>query len=99
MTIWGVRAGKYGEREGQALEEGYVFIGWPELPDQSATSDREILRATLTEIYNDFPPRLVANHTGQIWAFLKRIEKGDIVALPLKSQPAIAFGEVVGSPR
>ena len=96
MTIWVVRAGKYGEREGQALEEGYVFIGWENLPDQSAISDREELRSVIAEIYSDFSPRKVANHTGQIWAFLKRIDKGDIVALPLKLQPAIAFGEVIG---
>ena len=96
MTIWVVRAGKYGEREGQALEEGYVFIGWVNLPDQSALSDREELRAIVAETHSDLSPKVVANHTGQIWAFVKRIVKGDIVALPLKSQPAIAFGEVIG---
>ncbi len=96
MTIWVVRAGRYGEREDKALEEGYVFIGWGRLADLSAISDREDLRRLISETYTDRSPKVVANHTGQIWSFVTRIKKGDIAALPLKSQPAIAFGEVIG---
>ena len=66
------------------------------MPDLSAISDREDLRKLVTETYTDLSPKVVANHTGQIWSFVTRIKKGDIAALPLKSQPAIAFGEVIG---
>ena len=31
MALWLVRAGKYGERENLALEEGLVVIGWDEI--------------------------------------------------------------------
>ena len=33
---------------------------------------------------------------GQIWPFAREIKKGDLVVLPLKSQPAIQVGEVTG---
>lgn len=39
----------------------------------------------------------VANQVGQLWAFVREIQKGDIVALPLKSKPAIAIGRVEGN--
>jgi restriction system protein len=41
-------------------------------------------------------PSALANWAGQIDAFLFRIQVGDIVALPLKSTPAVAFGRVTG---
>jgi restriction system protein len=40
--------------------------------------------------------KTVANRVGQIWRFLKNIKKGDLVALPLKTQSSIAIGEVSG---
>jgi restriction system protein len=33
---------------------------------------------------------------GQVWRFAREIQKGDLVALPLKSQSAIAFGRITG---
>lgn len=33
MTLWGIRSGKYGEREALALENNVALIGWEELPD------------------------------------------------------------------
>ncbi len=50
MTIWLVRAGKYGEQEQTALDKGIVIIGWNELPDLSAVNDRE----TLATLYKRF---------------------------------------------
>ena len=35
MSIWLVRAGRYGEREKRALDHGIVGIGWEELPNLS----------------------------------------------------------------
>ena len=32
MALWLVRAGRHGERENMALENGLAFIGWEELP-------------------------------------------------------------------
>ncbi|MCE2506300.1 MAG: restriction endonuclease [Nitrosopumilaceae archaeon] len=38
----------------------------------------------------------VSNVVGQIWSFLKRINSGDLVALPLKRKSGIAIGKIVG---
>jgi hypothetical protein len=32
MTLWGIRSGKYGERETFALENNLAVVGWDELP-------------------------------------------------------------------
>jgi restriction system protein len=96
MTIWVVRAGRYGEREDQALEEGYSFIGWSDVTDLSGFQSKEAVRERLEEAHPDEKPARIMNHAGQIWTFYKVIQKGDIIALPLKNRPAIAFGEVTG---
>jgi len=33
MSVWLVRADRYGEREEAALKNGLAIIGWTELPD------------------------------------------------------------------
>jgi len=38
MSVWLVRAGKNGEREDFALENGVAVIGWDELPDLARAS-------------------------------------------------------------
>ena len=94
MSVWLVRAGRHGENEQTALDRNVVAIGWNELPDLSRITSRD----ELAELYRDRFPAASAgkasNHVGQIWTFLKRIKKGDLVVLPLKSQSAIAIGKV-----
>jgi len=96
MTVWVARAGKYGERENLALEEGRAFIGWGELGDLSQLNTREEVLAHVEEKYPDLKLGTARNHAGQVFNFLKSFEMGDIFALPLKTRPAIAFGKVVG---
>lgn len=96
MALWLVRAGKYGERENLALEEGLVVIGWEELADLSDISSREELRAQFDQTYPDIGKSQRDNWVAQVWAFKGRIEKGDLVALPSKTQPTVAVGRVEG---
>jgi len=37
-----------------------------------------------------------SNRVGQVWRFLREIQKGDLVVVPLKTQSGIAVGEVKG---
>jgi len=96
MALWVVRAGKYGEREGQALEKNVAAIGWDELPDLSGIKTREELYALLEKIYPDEKRKTLLNWQSQIWPFIKEIQQGDIIALPLKNRSVIVFGEVTG---
>ena len=97
MTIWVARAGKYGERENLALEEGRAFIGWPELGDLSKLKSSEEIQKLLEREYpDDVKLGTVKNHASQIFNFIRSMKIGDKFALPLKSRPAIAFGRIAG---
>ena len=53
MTLWLIRAGRYGEREDFALENKLAVIGWDNLPDLSRIENREELAEILAEKYPD----------------------------------------------
>lgn len=96
MAVWVVRAGRHGERQTFALEHDVVVAGWTEIGDLSRFRSREELEEAFRRAAPDAKPGKIANHTGQLWAFAKRIEVGDLVVLPLKGQDAIAIGRVTG---
>src|SRR4051812_5317069 len=82
-----------------ALSSAVVGIGWPEVGDLSSLTTTEALRDRLVESYPDKKPSTIANWVGQVDAFQRRMQIGDLVALPLKSTPAVAFGRVAGQYR
>ena len=94
MALWVVRAGKTGDRETECLEQQICAIGWPDLDDLSKYSTKDELHKKMEATYSNFGPKKVINHLGQLWAFSKKIQVGDIVVLPLKKQAAIAIGKV-----
>ena len=94
MSLWLVRAGRYGEQEQGALENGVVTIGWNEFPDLTKIKTKEELAKLYAKVYQGAKKMQAANEVGQIWRFIHEIQKGDLVALPLKKQSAIAIGEV-----
>ncbi len=94
MSVWLVRAGRHGENEQTALDRNVVAIGWNELPDLSRITSRDELAALYRDRFPAASAGKASNHVGQIWTFLKKIKKGDLVVLPLKSQSAIAIGKV-----
>ena len=94
MSLWLVRAGSHGEQEEGALANNVVTIGWDELPDLSGIKTREELAELYNRIYPTAKKMEIANYVGQIWRFIHEIQKGDLVALPLKTQSAIAIGKI-----
>lgn len=44
MAVWMVRAGRHGERENLALENGIAVIGWQDLADLSKVKSKDELR-------------------------------------------------------
>ncbi|MBA2133974.1 restriction endonuclease [Capillibacterium thermochitinicola] len=97
MALWLVRAGSFGESEELALTKNIAVIGWEELPDLSGINSREDLWELLEQIYPNNKKKTLQNWQTQIWGFINGIQKGDLIALPLKSRPMIAFGRVQGS--
>lgn len=94
-----VRAGRHGEGESDALATDVVGIGWPELGDLTQVGSSDEIRTRLNAAYSDAKPSTLANWAGQIDAFRFRMQIGDLVALPLKSAPAVAFGRLSGGYR
>ena len=99
MTLWLIRAGRYGEREDFALENKLAVIGWDNLPDLSRIENREELAEILAEKYPDEKAKTRMNWESQIWPFISGMGKGDLVAMPLKHRAIIVFGKVEGDYR
>lgn len=96
MALWLVRAGKYGENEHYALEKNIVTIGWNEIPNISTITAKKDLEDLYLKINPNVKRMSMVRMVGQMWDFAKEIKTGDIVALPLKSQSAIALGRIEG---
>ena len=97
MAIWLIRAGSHGEYEQKFLQENRVYVTWDGLDvDLTKQAERHELVAAMTPRYPDAKPKTILNWVGQIWPFAHEMKKGDLVVLPLKSQPAIQIGEITG---
>jgi restriction system protein len=90
-----VRAGQHGEYEQIALTEGLIAIDFA-MPDLSSIASKEKLKILYSETFPDASAGNVRNVVGQIWRFFYDIKVGDLVALPLKEQRAVAIGRVAG---
>jgi restriction system protein len=96
VRSWLVRAGRHGEREQFAVDHGFAVVGWHEIGDLSSIASRDEMVEAVREAHVDAAEKKVINHAAQLWAFVNRIEEGDIVVLPLKAAPALAIGRVTG---
>jgi restriction system protein len=94
--MWLVRAGKSGEKELCALQNNVAMIGWEELPDLTPYNDRDDLLCLLQDTYPTERRKTHASWQNQIWPIRDTMQVGDLVALPLKTRSAIAFGTVSG---
>lgn len=96
MTLWVIRAGKKGEQEHDAIEYNVCTIGWNKLPDLSNITTIDELEKIFFQHYENKNERSTRHKLYQIFKFINTIKKGDMVALPLKSQPFVAFGKIKG---
>jgi restriction system protein len=96
MAIWGVRAGRHGDSENFAIDNSCVVVGWDDAPDLAPVQDREALLDLLKQTYPGEGEGTLKNWEAQLWASTKRIQIGDLVALPRKLTSTIAFGRVTG---
>lgn len=97
MAVWVVRAGRYGEQEGFAIDNNVAVIGWDEVDDLSGIHSRPTLLPILRTVFeNDVAEGTLKNWETQLWAFANRISVGDLIALPRKMTSTVAFGRVTG---
>ncbi len=96
MSLWMVRAGKYGEYEKKFLTDNRIYLTWDGFDyDLNKISQRDELHNILKKYYPNAQEKTVQNWVTQIWPFSKKIEIGDWVALPSKIKPAIHIAEIV----
>lgn len=96
MSLWVVRAGRHGEQEKTAVNERLVCHAWNELPDYSNLATKDELGVLYRKTFPQASEKQVMTNLGQVWRFAHELEKGDLVALPLKSESAFLFGRVTG---
>lgn len=98
MTAWVVRAGRAGEFEEFALQQGIVSVGFSLARSISDFSDRDALRdhLRLESQYEDSSNQSIAKAVSQLWNFANEIQDGDMVLLPRKSPKVVAVGKVSG---
>ncbi len=94
MSLWMVRAGKYGEHEKKYLDDSRVYLTWG-LPGELAhlRSRKDVIELLATEC-PDHSKAKNANHAAQIYTFVQEMKPGDIVGVPSKFKPAIHIGEI-----
>ena len=97
MAVWLFRAGNHGQFEQKFIQEKRVYVTWDGLSVNLAKlQERQALEAAMATIYPNSKPKAILNWVSQVWPFAHGMEKGDWIVLPLKSQPAIQIGEIVG---
>lgn len=94
--LWIVRAGKEGEREIAAIEQGRLLPGFLEVGDLSRFPTRSNILDHLEGLMPDAAARRLINFSGQLNRFAHKISIGDLVVLPRKLTNGVAIGEVIG---
>ena len=95
MTIWLTRAGAHGEFEQRFIEEKKVYVTWDDTDvNLGELPNREALIKFWSDLYPNAKPKTLLNWASQVWPFAHDMRQGDLVVVPLKSQPAIYIGEI-----
>jgi restriction system protein len=95
MSLWLIRAGRYGEFESKFLDKNRVYVTWEGLSnDLLKLENKTTLISILETLDPGAKPRKLLNHASQIWPFAHAMQKGDLVVLPLKTQQSIYIGEI-----
>jgi MoxR-like ATPase len=96
--VWIVRAGRQGRDEHLALEQGVAVIGWSEIGELSPLVSRDEIKRLLRESTGEEREPSLASQAGEIYRFIHEVEDGDLVVLPLLSNPShVAVGRTAGS--
>lgn len=99
VRAWLARAGRSGEREYKALQNGCTGGGFAEVADLSGCADREAVVEAVRAAYRGDGEHRIRNFVTQLWTLRGMMEIGDLVVMPLKSSSQLAIGRVQGDYR
>ena len=95
MTAWIIRGGRHAEREDEALENGFLTIGFGIIKSLDNVQTPDEVAGCLDLSGNETNQQL-ASRVSQVWAFKDGIKTGDTVAMPRKGQSVLAVGRITG---
>jgi len=96
MKFWLLKAAGTLEDEELILENSVITIGWAEFPDLSGVRNEAQVKKIMLEKYPGMQDERSSAWAGEVYAFIARIKKGDLVAVPLKTRNEMLIGKVTG---
>jgi len=96
MRFWLLKAAGTLEDEELILEYNVITIGWAELPDLSSVRNEAQVKKIMLEKYPGMQDERSSAWAGEIYSFITKIKKGDLVAVPLKTRNEMLIGKVTG---
>ncbi len=96
MAVWVIRAGRMGENEEFALNNGVYSIGFDLYQSVTDFTDYEALRNHIQD--TQFPDSInrAAASASQLWHFAHEFKIGEMIVLPRRQPKVIAVGKIVG---
>ncbi len=85
-----IRAGRSGERDDFAVENGFAGGCFDEVADLTDVSSCAEMKKVVRSAYQSAGAEKVVNYVGQVRALRSRVRPGDLAVLPLKTTPQIA---------
>lgn len=93
-TMWGIHNDALGA---ELVENGFVSIGWEEIPDLATIGDdRARLKDLVQQTYPHVKPGAVPVWAGVLYRFGFEMQQGDLVVAPYKPDSTLNFGVVEG---
>lgn len=96
MAVWVIRAGRMGENEEFALENGVYSIGFGLEQSVADFSDRDSLRDFIQKTQSPDSVNRAAAYASQLWRFAYELKTGEMIVLPRRQPRVIAVGKIVG---
>ena len=97
MAVWVIRAGRMGENEEFALNEGVYSIGFSQERSVADFSDYESLRDYIHRQSDEWSLQQAASRASQLWRFVHDMQLDDMIVLPRKRHRVIAVGRITGN--
>ncbi|HWQ44279.1 MAG TPA: hypothetical protein VN373_01280 [Methanosarcina barkeri] len=97
MKLWLLKAAGILEDEEIILKDNVITIGWAEFPNLSHIKNEEQVKKIMLEKYPGMQEVRGCAWAGEICAFITKIKKGDLVAVPLKTRNEIMIGKIAGN--
>ena len=91
MSYYLIRVGEGSKYAQEALQDGFIAIGWNDLPDLTQLRSIEEIKKKLLE-HHDYSPSQLGQSAGMIDRFIK-MKSGDTVLMP-KGDGSLAVGTI-----